>query len=410
MTSDQRFDRIASAWLDLMPDEMPDRVIDAVLLAAETTPQARRPLVRGPRRSFPMNRMWLAAAAVIIAIVAGGSLLLGTFRAPPVGSTPTSVPSPTPTPLVSGLGRGMGYATTAPEPLTTATWMTDAPAVQGLFHDARLTLDTTAEAALIRITYESGTPPMTMRPVSGGPETLNVVSDEGGSGCRAGDYGVYNLTASEASVDLALASDACQTRASLLARTWTRSLDGVSHGGRGAITAFDPALLVTLPAGAYTGHVGRDSASIDTATASFIAVKDPVGASDPCGASPGAPLTMAPGAAGVVAYLKTLPGFDVRTTPFSIDGRQGVRVTIPTAVDPCPDGAPARGWIWEWRDQTAGNRGWFIRPGDTDVIYLVDVGTDVYLLQWLAPGVTEADEQAVLSSVQFIDALPQTVP
>jgi hypothetical protein len=34
------------------------------------------------------------------------------------------------------------------------------------------------------------------------------------------------------------------------------------------------------------------------------------------------------------------------------------------------------------------------------------VTKDLYLLQWLGNGVTVADEQAVLSTVHFIDQLP----
>ena len=44
MTTERDFDRLARAWLELAPDEAPDRVIAAVLQAAETTPQMRRRL------------------------------------------------------------------------------------------------------------------------------------------------------------------------------------------------------------------------------------------------------------------------------------------------------------------------------------------------------------------------------
>ena len=44
MTDERDFDRLARAWLELGPDEAPDRVIAAVLQAVEATPQVRRPL------------------------------------------------------------------------------------------------------------------------------------------------------------------------------------------------------------------------------------------------------------------------------------------------------------------------------------------------------------------------------
>ena len=44
MTIERDFDRIARAWLDLGPNEAPDRSVAAVLQAIETTPQVRRPI------------------------------------------------------------------------------------------------------------------------------------------------------------------------------------------------------------------------------------------------------------------------------------------------------------------------------------------------------------------------------
>ena len=61
MTTDRDFDRLARAWLETGPDEAPDRVIAAVLQAAETTPQVRRGLRRPFRRSVTMTRLSMAA-------------------------------------------------------------------------------------------------------------------------------------------------------------------------------------------------------------------------------------------------------------------------------------------------------------------------------------------------------------
>ena len=41
MTANDDFDRISRAWLDLMPDEAPDRAVQAVLQAVQTTPQGK---------------------------------------------------------------------------------------------------------------------------------------------------------------------------------------------------------------------------------------------------------------------------------------------------------------------------------------------------------------------------------
>ena len=91
MTTNRDPDRILRAWLDLMPDEAPDRVLSAVAQATETTPQVRRPLGLVVRRFPQMNRLSIAiaAAAVLVVAILGASIL---FK--PISST--GAPSPTP--------------------------------------------------------------------------------------------------------------------------------------------------------------------------------------------------------------------------------------------------------------------------------------------------------------------------
>jgi len=77
MNEDRDFDRIARAWLELGPNEAPDRSVSAVLQAVETTPQVRRLSQRLPWRFPIMTRFPItAAAAVAIVIVVAGFLLL----------------------------------------------------------------------------------------------------------------------------------------------------------------------------------------------------------------------------------------------------------------------------------------------------------------------------------------------
>ena len=75
MTANDDFDRISRAWLDLMPDEAPDRAVNAVLRAVATTPQVRR-WRPASWRPLPMNRLPFAFAAVAVAIAIGGAVLL----------------------------------------------------------------------------------------------------------------------------------------------------------------------------------------------------------------------------------------------------------------------------------------------------------------------------------------------
>jgi hypothetical protein len=98
MTEERDFDRLARAWLDLGPDEAPDRVVAAVLQAAETTPQVRRPLRWPIWRSFEMNRVSQAAgAAAVLVVVIGGGILLSQRNQPATGGPVTS-PSVAPSP------------------------------------------------------------------------------------------------------------------------------------------------------------------------------------------------------------------------------------------------------------------------------------------------------------------------
>jgi len=95
MTTDRDFDRIARAWLDLMPNEAPDRAVEAVLRAVETTSQQRSVRLVGQWRS-PMHRLILVAAAAMLgATLVGGALFLAGSRQPDsTAPTPSALESP----------------------------------------------------------------------------------------------------------------------------------------------------------------------------------------------------------------------------------------------------------------------------------------------------------------------------
>ena len=91
MTSERDFDRLARAWLDLGPDEAPDRVVAAVLQAAETTPQVRRPIRWPSLKDFNMTRLpVLATVAATIVVVIGGLLFINRPNDRGVGAPSTS--------------------------------------------------------------------------------------------------------------------------------------------------------------------------------------------------------------------------------------------------------------------------------------------------------------------------------
>ena len=83
-----------------------------------------------------------------------------------------------------------------------------------------------------------------------------------------------------------------------------------------------------------------------------------------------------------------------------------MHLTIPTTItSDCPR-ADHRVIEWSTSDPTFPVH-WILGQGDaTDTMYLVEVGEDLYLFQWLTPTVDQAVEMSVLSTLQFIDAIP----
>ena len=426
MTATRDPDRLLRAWLDLMPDEAPDRVVSAVLQATEGAPQLRRPLVPTHWR-LPMNRISILATAAIIAVVVGGVAFF--FRpvsnvGPHVTPTP-SIPAPTETPLTDvsrhGLGRGMGYQSTAPTILTEATWVADVDLIQGLMHDARISMSTSLAGKRLNIHYQDGTSPMINAVVTGAAEYLSLVALSDGSGCHARDFGDYQMLLSEDGLTMTLTprGDDCATRRSLLARTWSRSLDRDNHGGRGVIDAFAPGPIValTLPAGSYTNSPAKDSAWIESQGGLYalLVLRNPFGLSQPCTQTGGSKVPVAPSVEAFTGYLDTHPGFTVRRDAIELGGLPAVHVTIPTvATDDC-----ASHRVIEWTSSVPGaSQSWFITQGDPDSLYLVEVGrpcgadesgttcTDLYLFQWLGPrALTTQEERSVLDTITFLPNL-----
>jgi hypothetical protein len=102
MTSNRDPDRIVRAWLDLMPDEAPDRTVADVLQAVEGAPQLRRRPRLVSWRLPQMNRYLFAAAITAVVVAAIGGVLIGGGSSPAsVGQPPTSpVTTPSPSALI----------------------------------------------------------------------------------------------------------------------------------------------------------------------------------------------------------------------------------------------------------------------------------------------------------------------
>jgi hypothetical protein len=224
MTTPRDFDRMARAWLDLMPDEAPDRLIQHVLQAVDATPQIRRPFGTAIGRLFQMNRQLIAAAAAVLVVaVVGGAFLLN--RGNGVGS-PTQAPSPTATqPAVSSPEPTLAAGTDLPAALV-AGWFGADRAVPKIQAGAGAILF--LDAAQMHVAQSNQQPTTLVRAtasiVDGRIQLVSQDADTypGGAVCPKGTTGFYAYTLSSSGNTLTLQrySDPCSGRSTMLEGTW----------------------------------------------------------------------------------------------------------------------------------------------------------------------------------------------
>jgi hypothetical protein len=219
MTHERDFDRLVGAWLDLMPDEAPDRTIAAVLQAVDATPQVRRPFRRLMRRFPTMNRLPVVAtmAAALVLAVGGGLLLLkpgGTGN-----QTPTASPSIAPSPSISP----RPSVSLVPDALR-ARWMGSERPVPQIVSEAGTILNFAANGSFF-ITQSNQNEDhfltSSAAPNGAGEFRLETVLDDG-TGCAVGDVGGYSWSVSPSGriLTVAVDSDACSTRRAAVPGTW----------------------------------------------------------------------------------------------------------------------------------------------------------------------------------------------
>jgi hypothetical protein len=393
-------DRILRAWLEQMPDEAPDRAITAVLQATEAAPQARVWPGIGPWRP-QMNRLSLIAATAVVGLaLVGGAMLLTSGHSGPTQPTPSAAASPT----------ALANAP-APEALQ-GTWLADlgAPAATA---NAAAPSRLVIQAGGLSV-YTDGAETFVGRSVAGASGEFAFAASTASNGCQAGDVGRYRYALgtdgttpnSDGTIlRLTVVADTCAARQAILDRRWVHAIDGAGSGGRGASIAFTPMFMITLPKASYRASMGSGAleVALQTPERTMYAVHNPQGWTDPCSASGGTKRTLAPTIAAFTAYLRTLPGFTVQSTDLKIDNDPAVRLVVPSAKT--ADCASNRVNEWTTSDP-ANSGGWNLHQGETDVLYLVEVKGGLVLLQWLGPDVTAEEEQALFSTIHFIDALP----
>lgn len=413
---DRRFERIARAWLDLGPNEAPERAVAAALQAIDTTPQVRRAWRWPLRRDTPMTRLPLLAALVGLVILSIGALLLsggGVEPAPapdPTGTavsspTPTPIPTPTPSPapvpetLVGGwVAAGRGFEPIAPGAMQVLTFGVDSGRLQ-------------APAG----TFDNGQPFVAGMDGTG---ALRLSTGQASTLCELGDVGTYSLVAlGPAQIRLTPVEDDCEARSAIIDGIWHRSLSHPSRGGPGVAANFLPILEFTLPVGTYTGRgqVARDEIVIDSATATYKVWRDLDGFLDPCDIDQGR-LLLDPGMDALLAYFEDDPRFDVqRREEFAIDGRRAVEIEIVIGAgleEPCwtfdGDAGNRRG-VLTWVPQAAPQGAfWNDQIGGRDTLVITEVDGIALMFEFLTfEGETYEVDRDTLSTVRFLDALPE---
>jgi hypothetical protein len=407
--TEREFDRIARAWLDQMPTEAPDRAIESVLDAVQRTSQVRRPVFGLPWRS-PMNRLSLiAATALLLTALGGGVWLLGSGQPGP--TTPTPSPSRAATePSAAATPR---TAIQAPSQTIWGDWIAEVPALPEISNPAGL--------IQLSIDWENGdevwlqtTPDyrqlLSSAPLPAAEGELRLRSNASNSYCTLDAEGRYRWTRSADAMflDLQLIEDACQTRATVLARTWVRSHGAVSDGGAGVAYSTTPMTQLTLPSGQrYGANAGPDWQEMITfgdaePFRAFLVMKNPAGLAAPCTDGDEQPFRLAATRDAFVTHVGRLPRASTTERAVTVGGRPAthLEVSLPsTSACDRPDGLAA--FLPE--DLNTDNI-WSLTPGETASMYIVEMDAETTFLLWYY-GPPE-EEAAVIDSVRFVDSLP----
>ena len=401
-------DRLLRAWLDLMPDEAPDRTIAAVLQATDTTRQARA-LPRVGRWRIPMNRLTLiATAALAIAAIAGGAYLLAGGPKKPVVVAPTTAPTLAPT--------ATARAAAAPPPaLIWGDWAADIPAIPSFGQPAA--------TVQLSIDWQNGNTVWIQRSVldgccngfkstslEAGPKELRLRANAEALGCDPNQEGTYTWDRSTDGLflTLSLVVDACANRGAMLARTWVHSLGAVNDGGPGVAYGVSPMVQLTMPTGErYAASGGEQSQDVHTfdqgqTFRSFVVVRNPGGFGAPCSTTDTKKVDVAHTTAAFTTYVKGLPGATVTTSATTIGGKPAVRLGL--AIDGAVKCASAS-IDWLRPEPLADTFKWSLIPGQVQAVYSVQMDATTTFLLWYEG--TPADERAVLDSIKFIDTLPR---
>jgi hypothetical protein len=353
-----------------MPDEAPDRVLDAALDQIDFTPQARRPWLADPWRFPEMPRFVLAGAAVVVAL-ALGAIALAPRSSPSVGA------SPTPSALLSA------RASQPPGSATSAAAASVPTALQHRWMGAPNALTATGAGSSISLaastfalsqSNENDQPALTAAAGVVAPGQLRLTTAGSQGRCPADAAGVYDwvLSSSGRVLTIRAGNDPCTARSGAIVGTWWLSsckdpsdnclgpLDAGTYASQfinfGAPTAgWQPrfgAVTYTVPAGwandsdwpAFIGFAPQadyDRWVVGQGTPrelELVADARAVETAKPCTAAPAFPR----GPAAILAAMKDVPGLVVGASgEITVGGHAASWVDLSVddaTLRPCPGG------------------------------------------------------------------------
>ena len=239
------------------------------------------------------------------------------------------------------------------------------------------------------------------------PGELQLVAADGSVSCTPGEAGRYgwNRSADGMFLQLTPIEDGCALRSEALGRTWVHSLGAVNDGGRGVASTAGGTFEITLPDERFAMSGSDGLTDIHSSAGNrLIAVGNPAGYRSPCSTSPALDaFGIEPTIEAFEAYVRGLPGTTVATEERQIDGHAAVRVAISTdaSVD-CPGGE-----LFVYRPDNADEDADIsIAPGSTLSVWAIERPGGVSVLSYRGDDVTLEDEDRVMSTIRFIDALP----
>ncbi len=215
MTTNRDSDRIVRAWLDLMPDEAPTRVVATVLEEIHRLPA----LGRRRSRRIPVTRIHAAAAAAAAVAVVVGALML--FNPAPSG--PAQVPSHAPSDAASRAPSPATSATSVQEtvpPELRSVWQGSPRDVPGLPLSLAPSLQFTRNAVVL------GGPDLPAKALRSsvqvtGAGEISLTTEPDAVGCPQGSTGTYRYEVTGTSRILSLSgTDSCEARSTMLTGTW----------------------------------------------------------------------------------------------------------------------------------------------------------------------------------------------